>query len=256
MSREIQKKQGNIDKQKNSSNQSKGRKRVGITDYFIRMGAIVIAVLLFNLIFMVQSVEVKGNELADEKEILLWLQEDDFSFNSIYLWSKYNFAHLDYPMGVEGIKISFKTPWSLIVQVEDKALIGGVIENNSYAYYDKDGLVLMKTTEPIPDIIVFEGLEVEIPEIYETLQVENTDIFYNMLEVGSLVKEQSLYPDTMKQDGDGVIIVFGGIIVQLGDDNYEFKISRISPILQELEGKEGTLNMKNYNTNNDMIIFK
>ena len=50
----------------------------------------------FLLLFQVRKIEVEGNQILSKQEIADWLQQDEFSTNSVYLLCKYHFT--DYEM--------------------------------------------------------------------------------------------------------------------------------------------------------------
>lgn len=249
-------KSGNNRKKKRKKSPPKEKKPMEFIEYVKRILSIVIICLILNLAFFIQDIEVRDNKLIETSEFISWLEEDVFSFNSFYLWVKHSFTEVEYPIQVEEVKVTFKKPWEVTISIVEKNLIGGVVTRDGYAYYDKEGIVLLKSEEPIEGVMFFEGTRIVEAEMFEKLPVENTDIFEKILEVGGLMESESLVPDTILQDGDNVILEFGTISIMLGSNNYDFKVRHIQPILEELEGKEGVLNLENYNSTSDMITFK
>lgn len=234
----------------------KRNNRTELIDYLNRICFIIILSLSFNLIFTTQKVTIRNNELMSNDELLLWLSEDELTVNSLYTWVKYNFFVSTFPESVESVSVKFKMPWSLNVDIEDKVLVGGVIVSDEYAYYDKDGIVLIKTEEQLEGVTVFEGVSVEEVELYEALPVKDIEVFTKMIEVSVLIDQAGLLLDEINHDGTNITAQIGSIEILFGSSNFELKIEQVKLILAELEGKSGVLNLKNYETTNDMISFK
>ena len=85
--------------------------------------------------------EVEGNELYDAKVIEKVVLNDDYSWNSLYVYLKYRFVSTrDVPF-VDTMEITLKDPQTLHIKVYEKGMMGYLyissIDEN--AYFDKDG---------------------------------------------------------------------------------------------------------------------
>ena len=74
---------------KRKSGHKKSHKIYAFVVILLGLAIIALAVLL---LFYVQRIEVKGNEYTSSEEIVNVVEEDQGSFNSIYLLWKYHFT--------------------------------------------------------------------------------------------------------------------------------------------------------------------
>lgn len=230
--------------------------RPGLVDYLNKIFMIAILLLSCHLVYITQDIHVVNNVLIEDYEVLAWLAEDDFTDNALYTWIKYNFFEEEFPVQVEDVIVKFKRPWSLVFTIIDKTLVGGALVEEEFVYYDREGVVLLKSVEQLEDILFFEGFMVESAELYEKIPVEDIEVFDNMVELSVLLDSEGLALDELMHEENNIIAKFAGIEIMFGSGNYELKIKQLEPILQELEGQEGVLDLKNYQSSDDMITFK
>lgn len=213
--------------------------------------------LAFFLLFYVQEVGVSGNEYSETGEIIQWLEEDQTRVNSVAMFVKYNYTSAELPAQVEDVKITFVNPWTLWVDIVDKSPVGGIATGSQYVYCDIEGIVLNVSDEPVEDLPLIEGVVLETYTLYEVVQIEDIDIFKNALEVTSILNIENIEFDEIScSNGAGVNITIGNILIQLGEGDYQQKIVQITPILEEVAGEEGTLNLETYSSTNQTISFE
>lgn len=258
-----QKKKGTAQKKKKVRSEQerkalrdKRNNRLGFIDVVNVICFMTILFLSTHMLFTTQQIKVTNNELITENEVLVWLSEDELTVNAIYTWAKYNFFTVEYPVAVESVDIQFMKPWFLNVKVKEKSLVGGVLVGQEYVYYDKEGIVLLKSLEQKDEITVFEGISVDSVEIHQKLPVADIEVFEKMVELSIALEEEGLIPDEIKHEGNDVIASVSGVEILFGTENYGVKVQQLEPILEELEGKEGILNLKNYQSKGDMITFQ
>ena len=78
----------------------------------------------FLLLFQVRKIEVEGNQILSKQEIADWLQQDEFSTNSVYLLCKYHFTDYEMLPALEEAKVGLANPWTIRVQVTEKKIVG------------------------------------------------------------------------------------------------------------------------------------
>ncbi len=219
--------------------------------------AILIGLMTLYLLFHIQKFEVRGNEYSASTETVNWIKEDDWATNSIYLWVKFLVAEQELPPYATDVNVSLRAPWIVRVDVVERQPIGGVELPDKYVYFDEEGIVMSNTSLQVEGIPLVEGMTVTDSTLYEPLPVENIDIFQNILEVTKLLERNELEPEAiMNSDADNIELKFGGIVVQIGDDNYEEKMMQIHPMLEKLEGQEGTLDLRSYTSTDTVTNFK
>lgn len=217
--------------------------------------AIAIIVIGFGLLFYVQKIEVSGNDYTEEKTITETMQKDTLSFNSVYLLVKYRFLKHDTPKSLDSMKVSLKNPWTVKVTVKEKAIIGYLDENGEYAYFDKEGKIVLKSTELQEGVPGIEGIDASSTKLYQKIKVKSDKLLQAILDVAVEVKNYNLTPDRIVYEDDGINLYFGDICVQLGTDVTTEKMAQISPIIAKLAGKSGVLHLEHYEDDSNVITF-
>lgn len=217
---------------------------------------IAIFVMGFIVLFHIQKIEIKGTEYASKTEIVKWMQDGNFTSNSLYVLMQNKLGYKE-PLGfMEEVKVSMKNPWTLKVTVKEKEMVGCFVSKDGYNYIDGQGVVVKKDTVSRQAIPVVEGLEMEEPILYETIRAKDERAKDIILDALRYAKDEELAPDRILSNDNGLTMVFGRVYVNLGIGNLENKILQISPILEKLSGQEGTLHLEYFSDESTKISFK
>lgn len=207
------------------------------------------------LLFYTHKIEVTGSTYSNPDEITKEIKSDPLAVNTLYLLWKYKYAQPELLPYVETIDCSLKAPWSVRLMVHEKKIIGGVLVDGQYIYFDKEGLILVVTDQVREGVTMVEGLEVTGAELYKTLPVSDRKVFDNIVSVAKALKKYELTPDRIVCVGTDVNLYLGNVCVQLGTENYEEKIAQIPPILEKLNGEGGTLHLEHFGQGSETISF-
>ena len=210
------------------------------------------ALLLTN----VQGIEVKGTKYSQKSDIVAWIEEDPMTNNSLYTLWKFKLGHYTLPVYLEDVDVSLTAPWKVKVKVQEKQMIGCILVDNSYVYFDADVLVLKKGSEYDTGLPLIDGLTVKDAKLFEYLKVENRKVFSYIVKVTEEIAEADLSPDRLVWEDDSMNLYFERICVRLGKSNFSEKIQELPPILTKLEGKQGTLQMEHYTEDSKNISFE
>lgn len=208
------------------------------------------------LLTQVQGIEVKGTKYSQESEIVAWIEEDPLTINSLYTLWKFKVGHYTLPVYLEDVDVSLSAPWKVNVKVQEKQMIGCILVDNSYVYFDADGLVLKTGSEYDAEFPLIEGLQVNEAELFEYLDVENSKVFSYIVNVTEEIGEADLHPNRLVWEDDSMNLYFESVCVKLGKSNFEEKVLQLPPILEELGGKRGTLRMEHYTEDSTSISFE
>lgn len=209
------------------------------------------------LLTHVQSIQVTGTENSQKSEIVAWIEEDPLTTNSLYTFFKFKSGSYTLPVYLEDVKVTLTAPWKVKVQVTEKQIIGCLIDDSAYVYFDAEGLVLQKGTEYQEGIPLIEGLEIEEEATkFEKLQVANEKVFDYFVNVTKEIDKNELSPDRLVWEDDSMNLYFEQICVQLGKSNFDEKVIQLTPILEKLEGKSGTLHLEHYTSSSSSISFE
>ncbi len=233
------------------------RGRLGFLGVLSIVLAVMIGIMSIYLLFHVQKFEVRGNEYSASTETVNWIKEDEWATNSIYLCLKFLFVEQELPPYATDIEVSMRAPWTVRVDVKERQPIAGVELPDKYVYFDAEGIVMSNVAIEYEGIPMVQGMEVTESVLYEPLPVEDEDIFQNILEVTKFLQLNELEPESIiNSSSDDIELVFGTITVQVGDGNYEEKMLQIKPMLEKLEGQEGTLDLRSYSSTDTVTNFK
>ena len=207
------------------------------------------------LLFYTHKIEVTGNTYSGTDEITKEIKSDPLSVNTLYLLWKYKYAQPEMLPYIDSIDCSLKAPWSVKLTVNEKKIIGGMVVNGQYIYFDKEGLVLLVTDQVREGVTMVEGLEVTGAELYKMLPVSDRKVFNNIISVAKALKKYELAPDRIVCSGADINLYIGNVCVQLGTENYEEKIAQIPPVLEKLNGEGGTLHLEHFGQGSETISF-
>ena len=112
--------------------------------------------------------------------------------------------------------------------------------------------------EETPGIPQVTGLSFDHVILHEKLPVENEDVFDEILNITQLLSKYSMTVDKIFFDSDyQVTLVFGDARIALGSKgDLDEKIMKLQHILPNLEGKSGTLDMRDYNEDTKTYSFE
>lgn len=250
--------QGETEERKSKRRKKKKKSKFGYYLY-----AVVILILTITnvtlatlLLTYVQSIQVTGTEYSKQSEIVTWIKEDFKTTNSLYMLYKYKSGSYTMPVYLEDVKVSLTAPWKVKVTVAEKQVVGCLIDDGSYVYFDEEGLVLRKTTKYEENIPIIEGIQIEKAEKYKKLQVNDEKIFERFVSITKELEENELSPERFVWEDGSMNLYFEQVCVQLGKSNFDEKVMQLSPILEKLEGKSGTLHLEHYTEDSTSISFE
>ena len=245
-------------------------KRIVLIVLSIWLLLIVAGIVVVN-VFVVEQVEIEGNELYDHTLIEQTVLNDEYSWNSLYVLLKYTFVDTEKLPFIDTMEISLKNPKTLKIKLYEKGMMGylyipSIGEN---AYFDKDGFVVETSMRIIEGVPLIEGLSCNEVVLYEKLPIEDTFLKKILMLTQNLKRDdlipenvewekENLIPDKITYDeNQTAILTYQGIDVELGSINYlTEKIKRIGAILPTLDGRNGTLHLERWSQENQQILFE
>ena len=237
----------------------KKRRRIGICIFLVVLMLFALAALIVVKVFTVQNVVVEGNSLYSADQIKNMVLDDDYSWNSLYVDLKYRFVDIGEVPFVDTMEVSLDNPHTVHIKVYEKGMLGYLYINSigQNAYFDKDGFVVETSTEVIDGVPKITGISCEEVVLYEKLQLENSDILRDLLNLTQTLKKYNLLPDEIQYDSNmEPVLYYGTIQVKIGsEDNLSQKVVRLSIILPQLDGLSGTLHLETWTPETTDIIW-
>lgn len=237
----------------------KKRRKIGL--YILLILILLIAAGVFTVmnVFTVENVVVEGNELYSSTQIENMVLNDEYSWNSLYVDLKYRFVDIGEVPFVDTMEVSLDNPHTVHIKVYEKGMLGYLYINSigQNAYFDKDGFVVETSTEVIDGVPKITGISCEEVVLYEKLQLENSDILRDLLNLTQTLKKYNLLPDEIQYDSNmEPVLYYGTIQVKIGsEDNLSQKVVRLSIILPRLDGLSGTLHLETWTPETTDIIW-
>lgn len=208
--------------------------------------------------YTVTNIYVTGNTHYTNEEIINMVLTDKLSHNSLYLSLKYRDKSIENVPFVEKIDVDIVSPDTIKINVYEKAIAGYIAYLGRYMYFDRDGIVVessFEASDAVPEVL---GLDFNYVIIYEKLPVENENVFAEILDITKLLDKYNLNANKIFFDKDyNVYLYFDGVEVSLGTQKFiDEKIIQLQYILPSLEGKNGLLEMKDYDDDTKNITFE
>lgn len=237
----------------------KKRRKIGLYILLILILLIAAGVFIVMNVFTVENVVVEGNELYSSTQIENMVLNDEYSWNSLYVDLKYRFMDIGEVPFVDTMEVSLDNPHTVHIKVYEKGMLGYLYINSigQNAYFDKDGFVVETSTEVIDGVPKITGISCEEVVLYEKLQLENSDILRDLLNLTQTLKKYNLLPDEIQYDSNmEPVLYYGTIQVKIGsEDNLSQKVVRLSIILPQLDGLSGTLHLETWTPETTDIIW-
>ena len=236
----------------------KKRRKIGLYILLILILLIAAGVFIVMNVFTVENVVVEGNELYSSTQIENMVLNDEYSWNSLYVDLKYRFVDIGEVPFVDTMEVSLDNPHTVHIKVYEKGMLGYLYINSiGQNAYDKDGFVVETSTEVIDGVPKITGISCEEVVLYEKLQLENSDILRDLLNLTQTLKKYNLLPDEIQYDSNmEPVLYYGTIQVKIGsEDNLSQKVVRLSIILPQLDGLSGTLHLETWTPETTDIIW-
>ena len=221
--------------------------------------AVAIAALLLVKVFVVKNVKVEGNLLYDENLIKTTVLNDEYSWNSLYVFLKYTFTDTQQLPFIDTMEITMEDPQTLHIKVYEKGLLGYLyipaIGQN--AYFDKDGIVVETSSRVIENVPQVEGLNCNEVVLYEKLPIDDK-LLKQLLTLTQTLKRDGLEPDAIVYGvKNAPVLKYDLISVNMGSMEYlTQKVERVKKILPELSGMSGILHLEKWDEQTTNIVFE
>ncbi len=144
------------------------------------------------------------------------------------------------------------------VIVHEKRITGCVLIMGRYMYFDKDGIIVESSTERIKEIPMITGLEFQEIALYRKLQIQKQGLYDTILQLTRLIEQNEILVEEIAFDSNYEVTLFcDGIVVELGKkENYDEALNALQGILQKVQTRTGSLDMRNYSKENLDVILK
>lgn len=224
------------------------RRKQGIRIRRMEILLLILGILLVLVTARFQSIEITGNRRYSEEEIRAMLFPGSWDTDSFYQFLKeHTREHAEYPF-IESYELHWKGPLKLKVRVREKNVVAYVGFMSSRFYFDRDGMVVESTQEPLDGVPRIEGLDFGSISLHKRISVKNDRVFHDIMNLTNALSELQISCESIRYDDSlNATLNLGDIRVKLGaDQDMEEKISCLREILPKLSGKRGELDLSTY----------
>ena len=225
---------------------------------------IILVILLGGILYLstytLKTIEINGCEMSSEDEVREYIESKALMDNTLLLYLNNRFGSSESIPFVTKMDISFEGKHKVKVDVYEKSVAGCIEYMECYVFYDKDGIVMETDKERREGVPYIKGLSVKSWELGQKLPIENKKKFDMILNITQLLEKYELEIQGIRFTADGeIVLTHDNIEIELGDgSNVAVQLMNLGSILEAegLEGKTGTLYMKDYSQDNPIASFK
>lgn len=225
---------------------------------------VILLILVLGLVsykcFTIEKVEVEGSELYPKETIQKWILNDDYSWNTLYVFLKYRFEEAEEMTFLQEPVITMKDAHTLHIQVKDKEMMGYlyVPAVGQNAYFDKEGTVIETSSEKIEGIMEITGLDCEKVTLHKKIPIKNKSMLKSLITLTQGLNKYKMMPKTIRYDEySNIVLEYGKVSINFGNtQNLTEKIETLSVIFPQIEDLSGILHMENWSKDNTDVPFE
>lgn len=220
----------------------------------------IVAVLVFCVFFFrVKKVSVEGNTYYSQEKMAEMFQKNILEKNLLTFWLMDKLSLTPKLPFVREYEVAYPSPNEVHIKLYEKTIVAGIAYSGQYIYFEKDGMVLKSTSEPLDQIPLFETDNLTTFSLYGPVEMENDTLLGQIMNLANLFQHYNVTWDKVVfTDSDEAVLYSADIKVTLGkSDNYDERVSALSSILGQMlkEKKKGELDMSDYEVKGT-VIFK
>lgn len=222
------------------------------------LGGMILILLFCVFFFQVRKVTIEGNTYYSQEDMAVMFQKNILEKNLLGFWLMDKLSLTpDLPF-VREYEVSYPSPNEVHIKLYEKTIVAGISYSGQYIYFEKDGMVLKSTEEPLEGIPLFETKSLTTFSLYAMVEMENGDQLNQIMNLSNLFQHYGITWDRVEfTEGNEAVLYSGDIKVLLGkSDNYDEHISALSSILEQTqkEGRKGVMDMSNYKVKGTVIL--
>lgn len=222
--------------------------------------AILLLILLLGFVFTqckIDTILITGNETYTQDEIEAAVRSS-IPDNTVIAVMVAFFSKNDYLPFVEKSRMTLLGKNIIKVEVQEKLRAGVLKQMSEYFYFDKDGIIREESPNRLKNVPLVSGLKMNDCVLNEQLNPKEEDVFSIILKITQLIIKYELPIQEIQFNTLADIrLTTSNLTIKLGAGNeLDAKLCELSPILKELTGRKGVVNMESYSETNKMISFQ
>lgn len=203
----------------------------------------------------IRNFVITGNSWYSEQEIIDAFQTKGYDQYSILFRLHYTFADMPEMAFVKSFSVEMTNLHTITIKVREKSIVGNIKIMDDYMYFDKDGMIIASRSEIMNDIPTIKGLEFTKASVGSVLEVQDDNLFGDILELTQLIQKYDIKVDDIVFDKNACVtlICSDGNQIYLGrQSTYDVIMQAIPNILEAAEKKSATykLDMSEFTSSN------
>ena len=205
-----------------------------------------------------EDIIIEGNITYTREEMIAKILEDDKDYNPYILWWKTKYEKQKKIPFIDSYDIEINSMRSVTITVYEKEIVGCVEYKKVYMYFDKDGIIVESSRNLKEGVPVIAGLKFDYIVLNEYLPAGDDKVFDLILSVTQALKKYNVTTDKIYILSSGeVTLQLGNVKVLLGENkDMDRKVQNLSDLMPKLEGLNGTLDMKIYDSEKKGYTFR
>lgn len=232
-------------------------KRVLIFLVFIAIISVVVYTLITQ--FKLEKIEITGNETYTTEEVQKAIQENKYTKNTLQFFLVELRKKDTFLPFIEKAEIKLKNRNTISIQITEKKRIGKIVKDGYNWYYDREGILLEKTTKDYDNVVTVEGLTYREMKLNEKIPVVQSGCYDVLLTISqSISKYGTPIQKIWIKSTEDIQLIAENFIIDLGTSDYlEQKMEELYPAMKAAneQGLQGTIDMKNFTEEQKRIIF-
>lgn len=228
-------------------------KWIGITG-----GSLLLVLILLFQFTKVASVKVEGNVLYSEQEIKDCVMPGFWEKNAGILYVKDKLFGIELPSFVQEIELEWTGKRNLVIHTYEKAIIACVKYMNHYVYFDRDGIVLESTLEPLAQVPYVTGVDFGNFVLHQKIAVEDEEVFSIIMNLSRIISHLGMNIERIHIGTDSeVLLMTGDIQIKLGkQEMYDEVLTALSGVLDvaKEEGYKGEIDLSHYKSGTNITL--
>ena len=208
--------------------------------------------------FRLKEITVDGVSRYTKEEFLKKMESGfPFILTPVYCLQD-SFAKKTIPF-VEKYEIDYIDNHTARIIVHEKRVTGCVIVMGRYMFFDKDGIVVETADTLLEGVPVISGLKFNEIVLYRKLNIQKQSLFDTILELTRLIEQKGIVANEISFATNYEVTLYldNNVTVLLGKrTSYDEQITALQGILESMQGRTGTIDMRNYSKENGDVILK
>lgn len=208
--------------------------------------------------FRIKHINITGSDMYTYEELYNYIFENHNDENMILFKRSLRKNPMPNIPFIAKISVDVKWPDTINIEVYEKSMVGYIVFQGSYMYFDKDGVVVESSSELIDGVPMIKGLVYNQIVLYETLDVQDNTVFSSILNLKQYLEKYAIDVEEILVSEDMKFsIKVGNIKVLLGldDSHMSDKIYELSCMMGGFGDRSGTLDMEEFTEDSKYIIL-